>query len=119
MANTAETQLDLRRGPGPTGTVFEWAHVVVTVNVLVPAALSTEGLSEQLASVRAADSEHVRLMLPLKPLEGATVMVAIPDCPGADTLRVPALMAKSSTETASEFDVDSSQSGSPEYSAVM
>jgi hypothetical protein len=61
------------------------AAVVVIVSVDVPD-VTELGVNAQLAPVGRLDATHVRSTAPLNPFVGDTVMVEVPDCPGAETL---------------------------------
>jgi hypothetical protein len=66
----------------PSG-VFEF---VVMVRTEVPEAVSEAGEKLQAAPTGRLPVEQVRVTVPLKPFSIETVMVEVPDCPGAGTV---------------------------------
>ena len=72
-----------QRGELNKGTTVDPA-VVCTVITVLPGAVKEVGTNEQVLEVMVEESEQVKVTLPLKPAMELTVIVALPDAPGAE-----------------------------------
>ena len=68
--------------------------MVVTVSIVVPLLVTKAGFNEQLASLIASGTVHLRLTTSVNPLVGLTVRVVVPDWPGLVMLKLAGLAVK-------------------------
>jgi hypothetical protein len=62
--------------------------VVVTVTVVLPLVAREEGFAEQVASFIVAGTAQLKVIVAANPPAGLTVIEELPDCPGAEMLKL-------------------------------
>lgn len=65
--------------------------VVATVIAVLPLVAREEGFTEQVASVIFGGTVQLNVTVPVNPPVGLTVIEDIPDCPGAEMVRLAGL----------------------------